>query len=211
MRAPDDGMTTEERDIFEYVRSTFEEHGTAAPDRSDKKHFMQDVVEEILARNWEALSYPEDSAERKAAEEFIAAEARRLGYHDDGDLWRMLTKELVAQGLLVVLPVLREFIVDNLERPPPPAPRGAPPRIGRDIEIATTIEAIVEDWPFIRPTRRGDRHGTGTPHSACSIVTAALVSLGANLTESAVEAIWHRRDVVCGRSPPAHADEPSPE
>jgi hypothetical protein len=114
----------------------------------------------------------------------------------------MLTKELVAHGLLVVLPVLREFIVDNLERPPPQQrSRGAPTRTGRDIDIATAIEAIVQDWPFIRPTRRGDRHGTGTPHSACSIVTAALVSLGANLTESAVEAIWHRRDFVCGRDP----------
>lgn len=62
----------------------------------------------------------------------------------------------------------------------------------RDSQIGRAVLGVVMRYQ-IRPTRnRAARDRPNAPESACSIVAKALRTLGFNLTEEAVEAIWNR-------------------
>jgi hypothetical protein len=62
----------------------------------------------------------------------------------------------------------------------------------RDSQIGRAVLGVVMRYQ-IRPTRnRAKRPTANAAESACSIVAKALGTLGFNLSESAVEAIWNR-------------------
>jgi hypothetical protein len=62
----------------------------------------------------------------------------------------------------------------------------------RDYQIGRAVLGVVTRYQ-IRPTRnRAKRYTANASESACSIVARALGTLGINLTENAVEAIWNR-------------------
>ena len=62
----------------------------------------------------------------------------------------------------------------------------------RDYQIGRAVLGVVTRYQ-IRPTRnRAKRYTANASESACSIVAKALGTLGINLTENAVEAIWNR-------------------
>jgi len=62
----------------------------------------------------------------------------------------------------------------------------------RDYQIGRAVLGLVTRYQ-VRPTRnRAKRHTANAAESACSIVAKALGTLGFNLSENAVEAIWNR-------------------
>jgi hypothetical protein len=154
---------------------------------------VRDKVE-ITGRMYRAAleAGPQGVADQKEIEELIAKECSRTKRSRSDDLYlRRLVGALILNEVPLP-PALREWIVHNIDKPPPLPSRGAPSTTTyRDIVIYLTLAAIVYQWP-IKPTRNSDRHGTGTPHSACSIMTAALAAHGTHLSERGVETIWRR-------------------
>jgi hypothetical protein len=201
MRAPDDGMTAEERkefelEIFEFAREQLLELATEHGSFLEKFKFNDPDSERIAAES-DGLKFgvmlvmeireSADASKRRRWEDRIA----EICSEGNDVLLRQLTKVFIEKEMIFPAP-LREWAINNIDVPPP-VPRGAPSRGWRNFFILLTISAIVRRCPLIKPTRTRARHGAGTPHSACSIVAMALQSLGANIDESAVEAIWRRR------------------
>jgi hypothetical protein len=136
---------------------------------------------------------PQGAADRKEIEELIAKECARKERSRSDDLYLRRLASVLIQNEVPLPPALREWVVHNIDKAPPPPSRGARSPIYRDFIICTTLASIMDQWPNIKPTRARARHGTGTPHSACSIMTVALRSLRVHKDESAVETIWRYR------------------
>jgi hypothetical protein len=230
MRAPTDGMTTEERGLFEIAHWYLVElaperlprlwrvflsaemlglplHGPAAVRRclSRSPFFCGDPNDDEVV--WDKVEItgrmymgalkdgPQGVADKKEIEELIAKECSRTKRSRSDDLYlRRLVGALILNEVPLP-PALRDWIVHNIDRPPPLPSRGAPSTIYRDIVIYWALSSMVRRGPA-RPTRNPARHGTGTPHSACSIMTAALAALGTHLSERGVETIWRRYNKI---------------
>jgi hypothetical protein len=231
MRAPDEAMTAEEKEIFELSQRYLVELGALAPERvspdmrlligagalglplhgpavvrlilSRARFFRGDPNDDevvwakavITLRMYAAAlaDGPQDNADKKEIEELIAKECSRTECSRSDDLYlRRLASVFITNEVPLPL-ALREWVTHNIDKAPPPPSRGAPSTIYRDLVICGTLATIVQQWPNIKPTRTPARHGTGTPHSACSIMTMALRSLGVHKAESAVETIWRHR------------------
>lgn len=97
----------------------------------------------------------------------------------------------------------RQWLIGSLRNPP--QTRSAPlfdpscstALVGRrnqqrDYQIGRAVLGVVTRYR-VRPTRnRAKRQTANAAESACSIVAKALGTLGFNLSENAVEAIWNR-------------------
>jgi hypothetical protein len=98
---------------------------------------------------------------------------------------------------------LRQWLIEGLRQLPHTRrvplfnPSYSPALLGRrnqwrDYQIGRAVLGVVMRYQM-RPTRnRAKRYTANAAESACSIVAKALGTLGINLTENAVEAIWNR-------------------
>jgi hypothetical protein len=136
---------------------------------------------------------PRGVADKKEIEELIAKECSRTKLSRNDDLYLRRLAGAFIQNEVPLPSALREWIISNIDKAPPAPLRGARSTIYRDLVIGVTLATIVHQWP-IKPTRNPARHGTGTPHSACSIMAAALAALGTHLSEGGVETIWRRHN-----------------
>jgi hypothetical protein len=187
MRAPDGGMTAVEGKIFEFARQTLVELKTLDP-RTKSARLFEDLALSaamVIALYERGLEDPNASDSKEIEEDIV-----RICASGDNRYLRVLAGAFLV-GEVPLPPPLLEWLIDNIGTTTP-APSGAPPDFYRNRDIARTIKAIIERWP-IKATRNRARHGKGTPHSACSIMTAALRSLRENLEEGAVETVWRLR------------------
>jgi hypothetical protein len=185
-----------ESDMLTWVREYFAREQITGPDPDTDLKVAWSDNQDFACVAFKEYQRLETAQERKRWEE-QGMTRFPLGAFAPDFFFRLLVAEFIEHK--EPLPdSLRQWLIEGLRQVPQtrfnPSCSGGLSRRNqqRDYQIGRAVLGLVTRYQ-VRPTRnRAKRHTANAAESACSIVAKALGTLGFNLSENAVEAIWNR-------------------